>query len=205
MEEMITYIANNTFIDGASLSETFPSIKEYLKEAEEEYLEKNQEMNLDALRINPVMLQSYYNNCYYDYYGYYTCDSSYDYYDYEEETPVADAIKDFGHKISDAMISYGFEPEVVNQWFADTTQSMKDLKVTYEQEQARLIQDAVAESSDYMKGILDTAVADIRARVEERKSEVFDEVDSNVAEWKAQIDEATQAQLDDIQHWLDQA
>ena len=60
MEEMITFIANNTFIDGASLSETFPSIKEYLQIAEQEALEQSSQMSLDALKINPVMLQSYY-------------------------------------------------------------------------------------------------------------------------------------------------
>ena len=86
------------------------------------------------------------------------------------------------------MITYGYEPEVVNEWLADQAHTMGDIQEMYQQEQASLIQDTVAHSADYMKGILDTAVADIRARVEERKSEVFEGVDSNVAEWKEMID-----------------
>lgn len=103
------------------------------------------------------------------------------------------------------MITYGYEPEVVNEWLADQAHTMGDIQEMYQQEQASLIQDAVAHSADYMKGILDTAVADIRARVEERRSEVFEEVDSNVAEWKEMIDEATQAQLTAIEDWLSHA
>jgi len=102
------------------------------------------------------------------------------------------------------MISYGFEPAVVEQWFADKSQSMEQLQSDYRQAQAELIQDMVATSSDYMKGILDNAITDLRSRVEDKKSEVFSEVDSEVADWKEQVDSATQAQLDAIQEWLDQ-
>jgi len=63
MDEMFTFIADNTFIDGSSLSEKFPNIKEYLSNAEQEYLDQGNEMRdmvFDDLKINPVMLQSYY-------------------------------------------------------------------------------------------------------------------------------------------------
>ena len=56
-----------------------------------------------------------------------------------------------------------------------------------------------------MKVILDNAVADIKVRVEERQSQVFDDVDSTVADWKVKVDEATDAQIADMEAWIESA
>lgn len=203
MEEMLTFIAENTFLDGVSLKDTYPSIMEYLKSAETAALEKSEEMNLDALRINPVSLGKWVtaNSCWYDYYGYEQCET----YEYYEETPVADAFNAAGEKIADAAITYGYEPEVVNQWLKTQGQDMEAIQKEYQQAEFELIQGAVKDASDYMKVILDNAVTDIKARVEERQSQVFDDVDATVADWKAKIDEATDAQIADMEEWIEAA
>ena len=203
MEEMFTFIAENTFFDGVSVKDTYPSIMEYLKFAETSALEKSEEMNFDALRINPVSLGKWveYEACYTDYYGYEQCEPDYQY----EETPVADAFNAAGEKIAEAAISYGFEPEVVNQWFKTQGQDMEAIQKEYQQAEFELIQGAVKDASDYMKVVLDNAVADVKVRVEERQSQVFDDVDSTVADWKVKVDEATDAQIADMEAWIESA
>jgi len=79
-EDVIRFVAENTYVDGGRLADVFPQIEDYIAQVQHEADTLGEKFNFDAIRI-PRTLQ-YYNN--YEDYSY--ADSSYDYmYTYEEE------------------------------------------------------------------------------------------------------------------------
>ena len=99
-EEVIRFIADNTFVDGVSLTDKYPQIDEWINEMKananwEEFF------NFDPIRIpvdepTPVTMT-------YDTYS-----TDYDYYVEPEPTKFAQACEEMKNK----MIEYGYDPEV---------------------------------------------------------------------------------------------
>ena len=52
-EEVISFVAENTFIDGQSLSEVFPRVEEFLTSIEQNAQTLEERFNLDGIRITP--------------------------------------------------------------------------------------------------------------------------------------------------------
>ena len=55
-EEVINFIANNTYIDGKSLNHKFPGIQDWLTQAKAEADAKQEAFNLDQIRA-PITMQ----------------------------------------------------------------------------------------------------------------------------------------------------
>jgi hypothetical protein len=120
-----------------------------------------------------VVLQSYdyYSDPYYgysnyddSYYGYNNYDDSY-YYE-EEQTEIERVVEKAVEKVTDAVISYGFDVEVVQSWFENKGASWEELTRAHDEEKAAAFKADVAEANEYLKVILDNMVADIYARQE---------------------------------------
>lgn len=157
---MIQFVADNTFVDGQTLSEVFPRVNDFLAAIESQATTFQERFNLDGLRMTPVNLKRgdyYYDDYYYD-----------DYY-YEEDSKFEQAMEAVGEKIGEAAISYGFDPELVESWFEEKGTAWEDLAEAQNQAKADMAKADIAEAAEYMKGIVDNAVADIRSRVEENQ------------------------------------
>ena len=46
----------------------------------------------------------------------------------EESNPVRDAFEEDMEQVAENLMSYGFDPDVVNAWFQDKSQSFEDLQ-----------------------------------------------------------------------------
>jgi len=55
-EEMITFVAENTFIDGQSLADTFPGIEDFLSAMDDSADNLEDRFNLDSLSVTPRVL-----------------------------------------------------------------------------------------------------------------------------------------------------
>ena len=64
----------------------------------------------------------------------------------------------------DDIISYGFDPDVVNAWFQDKTQSWEDVQKIQDMDNAAQSQKDIREAADYLKGIADSWVADLSSQ-----------------------------------------
>ena len=138
-QEIVEWMASNTFINGESLMDKYPQIEEVLMGIQMQADEMSQAFNLDGLRATPHALyyKATYNPALADPEGYYFMNEYgecvFKYSDgsemgaelsdcgMEESNPVRDAVKaqwdaDM-QKMRDNLWSYGFDPEVVNAWF----------------------------------------------------------------------------------------
>ena len=111
-------------------------------------------------------------------------------------------MEEFATKLNDALVSYGYDPEVVNTWFETAGQNWEDLAREQDKANAALAQQQVREASDYAKGILDNAVADLRAQHEVNQQQMESELDAKVAEFKAQVDSAAQRDMDALEQFI---
>ena len=57
-----------------------------------------------------------------------------------EPCPVEQAMEEFANKLSEAVVSYGYDPEVVNQWFETAGQNWEDLGREQDKANAALAQ-----------------------------------------------------------------
>ena len=115
-EDVVNFIADNTFMDGEALSSRFPGIADWLAANRAEAESFEEMFNLDQLRITPNVLLGEWvctsENI--DPYGNTYCEDGY--YDGVGKK-IADGLEEAGEVIADAFISYGFEPEVAAEWF----------------------------------------------------------------------------------------
>ena len=138
-QEYITFIAENTFVDGKSLKEVFPQIEEFLayyRDSESAIDDKY--FNFDAFRMTPRTLGK--RSGYIDAEGVYhpnqaMADGWEDSGDESEEDGESDGDDDAGEqleqvmdKIGGAVVSYGYDPEVVKAWLQDKSTTWEGLQ-----------------------------------------------------------------------------
>jgi hypothetical protein len=114
-EDVIKFVSENISVNGEKLNERFPQIEEYLNKVRQEGESLEEIFSLDALRVTPVTLQ--YNDDYYnDYYN--------DDYYYEDDTSARkEKLAEIAQMITDQAFEYGFDPQVVEEWFQKNGQS----------------------------------------------------------------------------------
>jgi hypothetical protein len=127
-QEIITWMAQNTFVDGESLYDKYPQVEDVLAGIQAQADHNSEVFSLDALRATPNAL----------YYKHHSLQSEMNYdspdYYYEEgeweepSHPVRDHFEEEMQKKADNLMSYGFDPEVVNRWFEDTSASFEALQ-----------------------------------------------------------------------------
>lgn len=138
-EEMITFVAENTFINGVSLADTFPGIESFLEAMDDSADNLEDRFNLESLDVTPRNLQAM-PECYWDESNELVC------HDMEEMLEEESRGERIINRIHDKVISYGFDPEVVEAWFESTGESMSQLKQEHQIAEAQQIQASVAEA-----------------------------------------------------------
>jgi len=86
------------------------------------------------------------------------------------------------------LMSYGFDPHVVNEWFEDKSQSFDDLQKKHDMEAAQLAQQQTREAADYLKGIADKWVADMPRQHDEWMAEMSEKFPRLVETYKEKLD-----------------
>ena len=137
-QEYITFIAENTFIDGKSLKEVYPQIEDFLayyRDSESAIDDKY--FNFDAFRMTPRTLTK--RSGYIDAEGVYHPnqamaegweDAEYAS-DESKESDNDDAeekLEQVMDKIGSAVVSYGYDPEVVQAWLQDKSTTWEELQ-----------------------------------------------------------------------------
>ena len=93
-------------------------------------------------------------------------------------------------KVEEALISYGYDQAAVDQWLTKFDNDWDNLHREQEIARAQLAQQQMLEVSNFVKGIVDAAVVDLRARDEANVEQVKAELDQAVADFKGQLDES---------------
>ena len=93
-------------------------------------------------------------------------------------------------KVEEALISYGYDQAAVDQWFTKFDNDWDNLHREQEIARAQLAQQQMLEVSNFVKGIVDEAVVDLRARDEANVEQVKAELDQAVADFKGELDES---------------
>ena len=105
----------------------------------------------------------------------------------------------FSQKARAALESYGFDQGQVEAWLTDVDQTWKDLDREQQIARGELAQQQALEASDYVKGILDRAIPDLRAKDEAANEQLKQDIDAKVVEIKAELDRAVQEGWDNIE------
>ena len=100
------------------------------------------------------------------------------------------------------LMSYGFDPEVVNRWFEDKSRSFEDLQQQQDMESAKEAQAAVREAADYMKGIADKWIADMPRQHDEWMAEQGAMLQGVVDNMKTKLDEQAAHDIAAIDAWV---
>ena len=93
-------------------------------------------------------------------------------------------------KVEEALISYGYDQAAVDQWLTKFDNDWDNLHREQEIARAQLAQQQMLEVSNFVKGIVDAAVVDLRARDEANVEQVKAELDQAVADFKGELDES---------------
>ena len=148
VDEVISFVASNTFVDGVALSEVLPEYEEFIQEMYSRHEQMSTELSsaLDNIRsphaMHVVMQESLE-------------------YVQAEPTPAEQAYEEFVSKLGEAVISYGYNPEVVDAWFQETGSSWEELERKQKQEKAAKAQQDINQAKDYAMNILDNAWTDL--------------------------------------------
>ena len=88
-------------------------------------------------------------------------------------SPAKDAIEEDVEEMVDEIISYGFDPDVVNTWFKDKAYPWEDAQRKTDIQNAKQSQRDIREAADYLKNISDNWLSDIsRQQGKEEVTEV---------------------------------
>lgn len=115
-----------------------------------------------------------------------------------EPTPYEQACEEMRTKL----ISYGYDPEVAKAWLESSGASWEELSKRQDKESMELGQQQVREASDYIKGIFDKMVVDLRDTQVKNKAEFEKNVDSFVSELKTQVDAQQKENIDNFESWF---
>ena len=129
-EEVISYIADNTFVDGKSLNEIFPEIEEFMAEYRDSKGEVESEVdeyfNFDWLRMTPRTLAK---RSGVDHPNQAMVAEGEDSDDDEDSSHRAgEKLEKVCDKIESAVVSYGYDPEVAKAWLQDKSKSWEELQ-----------------------------------------------------------------------------
>ena len=100
------------------------------------------------------------------------------------------------------LMSYGFDPDVVNRWFEDKSRSFEDLQQQQDMETAKEAQAAVREAADYMKGVADNWIADMPRQHDDWMAEMGSEFQGIVDQMKTKLDEQAASDIAAIDAWV---
>ena len=100
-------------------------------------------------------------------------------------------------------MSYGFNPEVVNAWFQDKSQSFEDLQREQDMETAKLAQKHTREAADYLKGIADKWIADMPRQHDEWMAEMSEKFPRLIETYKDQLDAQAASDIAAIDAWIE--
>ena len=213
-EDVVNFIANNTFVDGRSLQDTYPEIQEFLAQMVAESNAQSEAFNLDQIRIPTAMramrkqvngqvvfkrvpLKLQVGDATYE--GPSTIDD--DFYPAED---VSSVVEEIAGKVEEALVSYGYDEQVVNEWLETAGANWEALDAEQEQVRAQLAQQQTQQAADYVRNILENAFADLKAREQEAAAQMQQEIDAKAAEMNAQIDSCVQDTLAKIEARLQQ-
>ena len=205
-QEIITWMSQNTFVDGESLYDKYPQVQDVLAGIQAQADQNKEAFSLDALRATDDAL-------YYEHHtlqsemNYATPDGYYEEGEWEEPShPVADAFEQAWNEdmqqASENLMSYGFDPEVVNRWFEDKSRSFEDLQQQQDMETAKEAQAAVREAADYMKGVADAWIADMPRQHDEWMAEHGAKLEEVVGNMKTKLDEQAAHDIAAIDSWV---
>ena len=99
-------------------------------------------------------------------------------------------------------MSYGFDPEVVNAWFQDKSQSWEELQKKHDMDTAKLAQQHTREAADYLKDIADKWVADSPRLHEEWMAEKSEQFPRLIETYKDQINAQAAKDIANIEAWI---
>ena len=123
-------------------------------------------------------------------------------YDSEDSSDGFEVVMD---KIESAAVSYGYDSEVVQAWLQDKGTSWKELQQSHDVESIAQKKADVAEAADYIKGILDNMVNEMRTNQVEDQANFETALDDKVSDLKSKVDEQAQSNIDNLSNWFDQA
>ena len=203
-EEVIRYLSENTFVDGVSLMETYPQIEDWITQMKAEAI-KPEFYDWDAIKVPengqielpeeevpaPVVLQE---AAYVGEPVYYEDPAIYN----QTHEPWAIAMEEMRTKL----IEYGYDREVAEEWFTTSGAEWDTLQMEQDKEAMELGQRQVREASDYVKGIFDNMVIDLKQQQVKDMETFSTNVDSFVGELKTQIDAQQKENIQKFEDWF---
>ena len=105
-------------------------------------------------------------------------------------------------KARDNLMSYGFDPKVVNTWLEDTSQSFEDLQKDQDMETAQKAQADIREAADYLKGIADNWIADMPRQHDEWMAEHGEKLQGVIDNMKSNLDKQAAEDIENIDRWV---
>merc|ERR1712048_803628 len=117
----------------------------------------------------------------------------------EESTPTR--MEQMLNDVRDKIISYGYEPEVVEGWMMETGEEWQALDQKQTEEAMSLHQGQVQEAADYMKPILDAMIADMKAEHAAAQAEFEAQMDAHIAEMRAEANAQAEEGMATVDQW----
>jgi len=174
--DISNFVTENVFVDGTSLDEMFPQIDVALAEYEAwyqgeidtiEYSFINESHTLKRRNRRPAVAQYYYDDS-----------ASYDY--VEEPT----FMEKTAEKIAEIATANGYDQSEVDSWVSTKESAWKELAERQDRESYEMMQEDVKEATSYVKGIIDSMIAEVRAKEAELNEELTQAVTDKLTEAK---------------------
>ena len=116
-----------------------------------------------------------------------------------EVSPYEEACEEMRTKL----VEYGYDPEVAKAWLESSGASWEELSERQDRESMELGQQQIREAADYIKGIFDKMVVDLRAQQVKDQAEFEKNVDTFVTELKTQVDAQAQENIANFESWME--
>ncbi len=174
--DISNFVTENVFVDGTSLDEMFPQIDVALAEYEAwfqgeidaiDYSIGNESHTLKRRNRRPAVAQYYYDSS-----------TSYDY--VEEPT----FLEKTAEKIAEIATANGYDQSEVDSWVSTKESAWKELAERQDRESLEMMQEDVKEATSYVKGIIDSMIAEVRAKEAELNEELTQAVTDKLTEAK---------------------
>ena len=140
-QEIMRFIAENTFVDGKSLSEVFPQFEDFLASYREEALVWDDWFNFDAFRRTPRNLKKL--GGYFDAEGnYHPNEAMVQDWEENQQEPTSesdaeseessdedtgDRLENVMDKIEGAAVTYGYDPEIIKAYLQDKEATLAEV------------------------------------------------------------------------------
>lgn len=121
----------------------------------------------------------------------------------QQPSKFALAWEELMDKVYENMCKHGFDEDDVEEWLQAATQTWDELSRRHMQDEKELAQQQTDEAQEYVSGILEGMLNDLRTKTDETQAQMREEAEAQLEEMLQEVERQAQENMDKLEQFVD--